>query len=406
MTRGLEQPNNRSAATISQHTFSPSLLSRLVKRRGLELGLDGIGVTSASPPRSFPRFLGWLRLGFHGEMSYMDRHREKRADPRSLLPDAQSVIVGCLNYYQPLPEPQSTLVGKVARYGLGRDYHKVLTAKLRALLDYLRALIGAKVEGHICVDSGPILERDFAVRAGLGWIGKNTCLIDPRKGSYLFLGELLVNVPLEPDRPFERNHCGKCQRCLIACPTGALVGPYLLDSRRCISYLTIELRGSIPRELRPLMGTWIFGCDICQEVCPWNRKAVLTREEQFRPRPWSLMELIDIVRLTEDEFRNRFSGSALMRAKRRGLVRNACVALGNLRDPSVLPVLRQLLMEDPDPIVREHAAWAIGRLGTFEARATLLTAVPRETDPAVLQEIHLSLIDLSTVLGGACRTDQ
>ncbi|MDW8122789.1 MAG: tRNA epoxyqueuosine(34) reductase QueG, partial [Armatimonadota bacterium] len=218
-------------------------------------------------------------------------------------------------------------------------------------------------------------------------------LIHPKKGSYLFLGELLVTIPLEPDPPFQRNHCGKCRQCLVACPTGALVGPYLLDSRKCISYLTIELRGSIPRDLRPLMGTWVFGCDICQEVCPWNKKATLTAEPDFSPRPWAAPELLEIVRLSEKEFRERFAGSALMRAKRSGLVRNACVALGNLRDESAVAPLVALLMDDPDPIVREHAAWALGRIGTQPAITALTQALQTEKDETVRTEILLSLKD-------------
>jgi epoxyqueuosine reductase len=263
--------------------------------------------------------------------------------------------------------------------------------KLEALLDYLRSLLGDGVKGKAYVDTGPILERDAAVQAGLGWIGKNTCLINPQLGSYLFLGELLVNVALAPDEPFERNHCGKCQRCLLACPTGAFVAPYQLDARKCISYLTIELRGSIPRGLRPLIGTWVFGCDICQEVCPWNRKAKPTEEEAFKPHPWSAPELLELLTLTEDEFRQRFKGSPLKRAKRSGLVRNACVAVGNLREEKAVPLLIRLLCDDPDPIVREHAAWALGRIGTPDALKALRDALWSENDERVRQEILVSL---------------
>jgi epoxyqueuosine reductase len=267
--------------------FSPQHLSRLVKQRGNELGFDLIGITTPETPPTYPHFLRWLEQGFHGAMAYMERGKEKRGDLRLILPDVKSVIVAGISYFVPdeqLPSA-TTPTGKVARYAWGMDYHEVLLRKLEALLDYLRSLLGDGVKGKAYVDTGPILERDAAVQAGLGWIGKNTCLINPQLGSYLFLGELLVNVALAPDEPFERNHCGKCQRCLLACPTGAFVAPYQLDARKCISYLTIELRGSIPRELRPLIGTWVFGCDICQEVCPWNRKAKPTEEGGFQTSP-------------------------------------------------------------------------------------------------------------------------
>jgi epoxyqueuosine reductase len=373
--------------------FSPQHLSRLVKQRGKELGFDLVGITTPKTPPTYPHFLRWLEKGFHGAMAYMERGKEKRGDLRLILPDVKSVIVAGISYFVPdeqLPSA-TTPTGKVARYAWGMDYHEVLLRKLEALLDYLRSLLGDGVKGKAYVDTGPILERDAAVQAGLGWIGKNTCLINPQLGSYLFLGELLVNVALAPDEPFKRNHCGKCQRCLLACPTGAFVAPYQLDARKCISYLTIELRGSIPRELRPLIGTWVFGCDICQEVCPWNRKAKPTEEEAFKPRPWSAPELLELLTLTEDEFRQRFKGSPLKRAKRSGLVRNACVAVGNLREEKAVPLLLRLLCDDPDPIVREHAAWALGRIGTPDALKALRDALWSENDERVRQEILVSL---------------
>ncbi len=373
--------------------FSPQHLSRLVKQRGSELGFDLIGITTPETPPTYPHFLRWLEKGFHGAMAYMERGKEKRGDLRLILPDVKSVIVAGISYFVPDERlPSATRpTGKVARYAWGMDYHEALLRKLGALLDYLRALLGDWVKGKAYVDTGPILERDAAVRAGLGWIGKNTCLINPQLGSYLFLGELLVNVALAPDDPFERNHCGKCQRCLLACPTGAFVAPYQLDARKCISYLTIELRGSIPRELRPLIGTWVFGCDICQEVCPWNRKAKPTEEEAFKPCPWSAPELLELLALSEEEFRQRFKGSPLKRAKRSGLVRNACVAVGNLREEKAVPLLVRLLSDDPDPIVREHAAWALGRIGTPDALKALRDALGSESDERVRQEILLSL---------------
>ena len=365
----------------------------MVKQRGIELGFDLIGIAPAQQPLTYRYYEQWLSLKFHGEMGYMERRREERKDVRNLLPDAKAVIVGAVNYFVPdehlpeTPEPR----GKVARYAWGTDYHEVLLRKLEALLDYLRALLGDWVKGKAYVDTGPILERDFAVQAGLGWFGKNTCLINPKLGSYLLLGELIVNVPLAADPPFVRSHCGKCVRCIEACPTGALVAPHQLDAKRCISYLTIELKGSIPRELRPLIGTWVFGCDICQEVCPWNRKAKPTKEEAFKPRPWASLELIRLLELSEDEFRELFRHSPLKRAKRWGLIRNACVALGNLREVRAVPLLVQLLHNDPNPIVREHAAWALGKIATEEAISELRKALEAESNETVRQEILLSL---------------
>lgn len=370
-------------------------VSRLVKQRGIELGFDLIGIAPVQRPPTFPHYERWLSLGFHGEMSYMERRKIERADVRSLLPDAKAVIVGAVSYFvpeKPAVNPTEP-VGQVSRYAWGLDYHRVLLSKLDALLSYLKALLGDWVNGKAYVDTGPILERDFAVQAGLGWFGKNTCLINPKLGSYLFLGELIVNVPLIPDEPFNRSHCGKCVRCIVACPTGALVAPYQLDARRCISYLTIELRGSIPRELRPLIGTWIFGCDICQEVCPWNKKAKPTSEEAFKPRPWAAPELLDLLRLSEEEFKDRFRLSPMKRAKRSGLIRNACVALGNLRETRAVPLLTNLLFNDPDPVVREHAAWALGQIATEEAVQALREAISLEKDETVRREIALSLND-------------
>jgi epoxyqueuosine reductase len=367
----------------------------MVKQRGIELGFDLIGIAPAQQPLTYHYYEQWLSRKFHGEMGYMERRKEERKDVRNLLPDAKAVIVGAINYFVPdecLPETSEPR-GRVARYAWGMDYHEVLLRKLEALLDYLRALLGDWVKGKAYVDTGPILERDFAVQAGLGWFGKNTCLISPKLGSYLLLGELLVNVPLASDPPFNRSHCGKCTRCIEACPTGALMAPYQLDAKRCISYLTIELRGSIPRELRPLIGTWVFGCDICQEVCPWNRKAKPTREEAFKPRPWASLELLRLLELTEEEFSELFRHSPLKRTKRWGLIRNACVALGNLREVKAVPLLVQLLHNDPNPIVREHAAWALGRIATEEALNELRKALEVETDETVRQEIILSLND-------------
>ncbi len=379
--------------TVNLTDLTPVQLSQLVKQKAKELGFDLVGIASAGKPVTYPHFERWLEMGFHGAMTYMERRKAERMDVRSLMPDGKSVIVVAISYFVPC-EPAGNFEGAkglVAKYAWGLDYHEILLRKLEALLDYLKALLGNWVNGKAYVDTGPILERDFAVQAGLGWFGKNTCLISPQIGSHLFLGELIVNVPLIPDEPFSRSHCGKCSRCIVACPTGALVSPYKLDARRCISYLTIELQGSIPRDLRPLIGSWVFGCDICQDVCPWNRKAKPTQEESFKPKPWAAPDLIELLKLSEDEFREKFKHSPLKRAKRVGLIRNACIALGNLREVQAVPLLANLLHNDPSPIVREHAAWALGKIGTREAIDELIKVAESETNEVVRREIMTSL---------------
>jgi len=255
----------------------------------------------------------------------------------------------------------------------------------------VRAEAGEEVNGRIFVDAGPVLDRESGARAGLGWFGKNTNLLSMKIGSFFVLGELFLSLPLPPDRPV-RDRCGQCRLCLDACPTNAFVGPYVLDARKCISYLTIELKGPIPREMRPLMGTHIFGCDICQDVCPYNTKCRPTNEAAFQPRPGlHAPELIPLLQMTEEEFKARFHGSPILRAKRRGFLRNVCVALGNLRRPEAVPALAEALAGDPDPLVRAHAAWALGRISGPEAQAALDEARGRERDAAAAEEIRLAI---------------
>jgi epoxyqueuosine reductase len=260
------------------------------------------------------------------------------------------VCVG-LNYYQPAP----TRRGRIATYALGEDYHEVMTPRLESLAVQLRALGG---EARVYVDTGPVLEKPRAQMAGLGWQAKSTMLLHRRFGTWLFLGEVLTTLPLSPDAP-ETDHCGTCTRCIEACPTKAITGPYQLDARRCIAYLTIELKGSIPEEFRPLIGDHLYGCDDCLDVCPWNRWAQTTREARFQARDYG--DLRDLLALTPGRFKERFAGSPILRLKRRGLLRNACVVLGNIGTLEDLPVLEQAL-NDEEPLVREHAAWALERI--------------------------------------------
>jgi epoxyqueuosine reductase len=375
-------------------------LAGLVKSWSHELGFELAGIAAAREAETRAFYEEWVAAGRAGEMGYMERDPARRAQPQTVWPAAASIVVVGMNY-RPVaePEPVDGLRGRVARYALGDDYHDVIEEKLRRLLARIREHDPA-VEGRVYVDTGPLLERDLAARAGLGWFGKNTMLLNRSLGSYFFLGALLLNVSLPPDAP-TTAHCGRCDRCLSACPTGAFVAPYVLDARRCISYLTIELKGPIPRELRPLVGDWIFGCDLCQEVCPWNRKSPPGREPRFAPRPGrSTPELLSLLRLTPEEFAARFRGTPIKRAKRRGLLRNVCIALGNDRDPASLPALTEAL-RDPEPLVRGHAAWALGRIGGPGADTALRAALSGETDPWVCEELQLALNDLTANAKGS-----
>lgn len=333
------------------------------------LGFDLVGFAPVLTPAHALFFRKWLEQGFHGEMAYLARTADARCDPQQVLPGAKSAVVVGLNYAPAVsPVADDPARGVFARYALGDDYHEVMERKLRQLLEFIRQQY-PDCRAKIYVDAGPVLERDLAWRAGLGWFGKNTLLINTHRGSYFLLGEILLDVELEYDQP-AFGGCGKCTRCMEACPTGAIVAPYVLDARRCISYLTIELRGSIPEELRPKMGNRIFGCDICQEVCPFNQprphaplRSAPTNEPRFAPREATLApKLVDLLRMSEEEFRTAFRNSPVRRAKWRGFRRNVAVALGNSRGPDALPVLQQELEHESEPVVREHLQWAIHRL--------------------------------------------
>jgi epoxyqueuosine reductase len=343
-----------------------SLEARL-KQHALSLGFALAGVAPATEADGFDRLRDWLRHGFAATMDYMERHAEARQHPSSILPAVCSVVMVGMNY-KPADEDESTpRHGKVARYARGLDYHDVLRDRLKRLLAWLQAE-RPHCRGRAVVDTAPLLERDFARRAGLGWFGKNTMLLNKRLGSYFFLGALLVDVELRPDAVHMASHCGSCTRCLDACPTQAFPAPGVLDSRRCISYLTIEHKEDIPVESRSRLDGWVFGCDVCQEVCPWNRKAPAGQMPELQPRPdLETLDLREVLRMSEADFRARFGGTALMRTRRRGLLRNAALLLGAAGDPAALPVLRAAL-DDHDEVVREAARWAIGRI---EARQSV-----------------------------------
>ena len=368
-------------------------LKRRIREEAIALGFGSIGFAEATESQHGERLRAWLAAGRHGTMRWIARDPERRSNPRAVLSCARTVISVSVPYYRggwPAGDSGTAPRGRIARYAWGRDYHKRIRRKLRLLARAIAAMC-PEAKWLAYVDTGPVLDRAWAERAGVGWIGKNTNVILQGRGSWFFLGEILTDLGIEPDAP-ARNHCGTCARCIAACPTGAIVGPYQLDARRCISYLTIEHRGPIPSELRPLIGARIFGCDDCQEVCPWNRFAVPTSDPDFAERPeQQTPELIPLLSLDEDAFRARYRGTAILRATRSGFVRNVAVALGNLGDRRSVEPLSQTLTRDPDPIVRGHAAWALGRIGGIVPRAALEEAAARETSEDVLAEIHAAL---------------
>jgi epoxyqueuosine reductase len=368
--------------------------SAMIKAQAYGLGFDLTGVATLGPADTASAFDEWLARGFDGEMGYLARTAEKRKDSRLPLEGMRSAVVVAMSYGGREPS------GPVARYARGDDYHDVIVERLAALHRWIEAQIGAPVNGKPYVDTGPILERDLARRAGLGWFGKNTMLINPRAGSFFFLASLLVDLDLEADAPFTSDHCGSCRRCLDACPTDALREPHVLDSNRCISYSTIELKGAIPEEMRPLIGDLVYGCDICQEVCPFTRKfsrplaepafaaraAVAGKDARTLAR--------EFLSMSQAEFSAAFKGSPMKRAKLRGLKRNSAVILGNVGSAEDVPSLVAAL-EEPEPLVRGHAAWALGKIASPEAREALRARLSVESDDWVLQALGsaVALVD-------------
>jgi epoxyqueuosine reductase len=379
----------------------PAALAHAVRDAALALGFARVGFCPVEPFEPGARALeGWLAAGRHGEMEYMTG--PSRADPKALLPEARTLIVVALAYDRDPVEPLTRRSGLVptralvARYARGTDYHLVLKERLRSLADRCAELCGRAVLARACVDTAPLLEREAARRAGLGFTAKNTMTIAPGLGSYVLLGELLVDLELAPSSPVAAG-CGSCRSCLDACPTSAFVDAYTLDARRCISYLTIELHGAIPRELRPSIGRWVFGCDICQEVCPHNQSPKRAPgDAALSARPGAdELDLRELLSIGSAAHRRLVRRSALKRVSRTRLQRNAAVALGNSRDPSAVPALASSLGTNSSPLVRAHVAWALGQIGTEAAKAALASARQCETDSAVIEEIELANAELS-----------
>lgn len=376
--------------------MNPTELRQLLDRLAHDAGFDLVAVTDAAEfAADRDAALHRINAGLMDGLPWFTAARVRRgANPAALLPDARSIISLGLNYYpagdaaDANPPPEQ---GRVARYARGRDYHRLLKRRMRHLVAALSEQLGRQFAARWYIDDGPMLDRAAAARAGLGWFGKNGNILNPSYGSWLLLGQIITDLPLPPDAPL-RKTCGQCARCIPACPTDAIVAPYVLDNRRCISYLTIEHKGPIPLALRPAIGNWVFGCDICQEVCPVNRKAPAARDPNFGRRDLSALDLIDLLQMSEEQFRQRFAGTPLMRAKHAGMQRNACIALGNAGDAAAVPALADAL-RTAVPLVRQHAAWALGRIGSPAATTALRAAADTEPDPAVQSEIRQALDD-------------
>jgi epoxyqueuosine reductase len=369
-----------------------------IQEAASSLGFELAALLKAGPSTTFAQYEAWLQRGYGAEMAYLARPDAvaKRQDPSRILPGVRTILTVGMNYHtRPLPPAlrDDPSRGIIASYAWGADYHEVMVPRLHQLAAEVAEITGQPASYRAYVDTGPLLERELAARAGLGFVGRNTNLIHPRLGSWLFLGEVLLNADIPVgSRPAAGGTCGRCTRCLDACPTGAFPQPRVLDARRCISYLTIELKGPIPRHLRTAMGNRIFGCDICQEVCPWNRRfARPTAEPAFQPGTDSMAPpLLELMALDEGSFQQRFQGSPIKRAKRRGLLRNVAVALGNWGDAAAAPVLSRAL-NDAEPLIRGHAAWALGRIADQHACQALVQRLTLEDDPWVRQELELAL---------------
>jgi epoxyqueuosine reductase len=358
-----------------------------IRLRALELGFEGFGVASPDVGKAGEQFQQWLARNYDGEMHYMKRGEAKRLDLDLVLPGVKSVICLSTSYFTTprtlefLGEPET---GDISNYARNLDYHDLIQPRLRQLEAFLAEMFPA-CNTKSYVDTGPILEKPLAEKAGLGWIGKHTNLLTEGVGSYYFLSEILVDVALPPSQVGE-DHCGTCTACIDICPTRAIVAPYVLDARKCISYLTIELKGAIPHEYRKAIGNRIYGCDDCQIVCPWNSYAVATEEPAFQERG-GVKGLIELMQLDEESFRSRFRKSPIKRTKRRGLLRNVAVALGNSGQKGAVPVLTQVL-SDPEPLIRSHAVWALGELVGREALRLFEQHLSGEADAEVLAEIE------------------
>jgi len=398
-------------------------LVRDIKKKATEFGFDLVGITTPDPPDHYDIYQSWIQAGYQGEMEYLANPRAQicRANPKELLAECQSIIILAARYPNPCKDPDEGILsssdpspdfplnqrneskklnliptGRVAAYAWGKDYHGVLKKRMKDLAKSIAGACGKPIQYRVFTDSAPILERDLAQRAGLGWVGKNSCLINPKIGSFFFLGEILLDIPLPPDDPFTADFCGKCNRCIQACPTHCILPDRTLDARRCISYLTIELKNAIPDSLRLLIDDWVFGCDLCQIVCPWNNHAL---EQPVDPVFQLRMDLFpinlaEVLQSDEEQFRHRYPQSPLQRAKWRGLARNTAIVLGNRaqKDPQVseeiVSILARALRSHPDGLVRQHIVWSLQQIDSEAAKNALRQNIQYEQDETVLSLIR------------------
>ncbi|MBI4231837.1 tRNA epoxyqueuosine(34) reductase QueG [Candidatus Peregrinibacteria bacterium] len=364
-------------------------LTQVIKSKAKELGFDLIGIAPVETIPETAHFAKWLGSNFQGTMSYMKRQVERRQDPKNIIPEARSMICVAVNYYNQASK-NGELAGEISKYAVGKDYHSVILDKLENLCAFINEYADAKTK--ICVDTSAVLEKLWAQKAGLGWQGKHSNIINRDYNSWLFLGEIITDLELEIDPPHTENHCGTCTSCIDLCPTKAIVAPYVVDSRKCIAYLTIEHKGEIPKKLRLLMGNLIFGCDICQDVCPWNKFAKVSDEAAFMPQGEALTPYLarfaDIS--SDEEFNARFRNSPIKRAKRSGFLRNVAIALGNSKNPQAITPLKKLL-NDKESLVRQHSAWAVGQIKISESLNILKERLSLENEPVVKKEIEESI---------------
>ena len=384
--------------SVPKGQFASSLI---IKAEANNLGFSLTGITTPNTPDHFGVFESWLAAGYHADMKYLSRPDAiaKRLQPRELMPDCKSVI--CLAFPYPnsnnLVANENKLTGRIAAYAWLPDYHLTIPILIKELIERIENKLGRKIGYKAFTDSAPILERDIAQRAGLGWIGKNSCLIHPVVGSYFLLAEVFVDIEMEVDQPFLADRCGSCSRCLEACPTHCILPDRTIDSHHCISYLTIENKGPIPRELRKLVGNWAFGCDICQLVCPWNMMRVGGEEIQQTPylgiHPIQ-NNLIEELPLSDQDFKMKYANSPILRSRRIGYLRNIATVLGNSKNAEAVPALIKSLLGEDEPLIRESAAWALGQIGGEKARLALEDRLTQEIDSSVQGEIHLAITQM------------
>ncbi|MCE1253557.1 MAG: tRNA epoxyqueuosine(34) reductase QueG [Anaerolineae bacterium] len=365
-----------------------------IKTEAIRLGFEFLGLISPQTPPHYPVFESWLKDGFHAGMAYLqsDYSRQARRNPAYLFPECRTILVVSVPYPEVLPSPD-VLKGNIASYALGTDYHLFIPEALEKLRSATEKITGKKVNVKACSDSAAILEHDFAWLAGLGWIGKNTCLISRKSGSFSLLAELLIDLEIENESVPEKDYCGSCTRCITACPTGCIQNNRTIDASRCLSYHSIENKGVIPLDLRHHFSNQIFGCDICQSVCPWNRKKKDDRNYSLFPQRFDLAhpDLLNEVYLSPQVFKQKFYNTPIIRTKHRGYLRNIGVALGNSHSSEAISPLNYLLSNEAEPLVRAHSAWALGQINHIKSREVLSDALRREVDPGVIEEIKLAL---------------